>query len=63
MSYKQYDEKFKEEAVKLVTEQGLSHEVASAELGIPSTTLGNWIYKERTEIKGLQQKKIQGCNY
>ncbi len=47
MSYQKYDQKFKEEAVKLVTEQGLSHHAAAAELGIPSTTLGNWLYKRK----------------
>lgn len=38
-----YTPEFKAEAVKLVTEQGLSQETAASRLGIPKGTLGNWM--------------------
>jgi transposase len=38
-----YTPEFRAEAVKLVTEQGLSQETAASRLGIPKGTLGNWI--------------------
>jgi transposase-like protein len=38
-----YPPEFKAEAVKLVTEQGLSQEEAAKRLGIPKGTMGNWI--------------------
>jgi transposase-like protein len=38
-----YTPEFRAEAVKLVTEQGLSQQEAAARLAIPSGTLGNWV--------------------
>ena len=38
-----YSPEFREEAVKLVTEQGLSLGAASKRLWIPKGTLGNWV--------------------
>src|ERR1700687_4343529 len=38
-----YTSEFKAEAVKLVTEQGLSREEAATRLGIPKGTMGNWV--------------------
>jgi transposase len=38
-----YNPEFKAEAVKLVTEQGLSQEEAAKRLGIPKGTMGNWV--------------------
>ena len=38
-----YTPEFRAEAVKLVTEQGLSHEEAAKRLGIPKGTIGNWV--------------------
>jgi transposase-like protein len=38
-----YTPEFKAEAVKLVTEQGLSVERAAKRLGIPRGSLGNWV--------------------
>lgn len=38
-----YTSEFREEAVKLVFEQGLSLETASKRLAIPKGTLGNWM--------------------
>ena len=40
---KEYTKQFREQAVKLVTEQGYSPQRAARELGIPSTSLGNWL--------------------
>jgi transposase-like protein len=38
-----YTPEFRAEAVKLVTEQGLSQEAAAKRLGIPKGTIGNWV--------------------
>jgi transposase len=38
-----YTTEFRAEAVKLVTEQGLSQEEAASRLGIPKGTMGNWV--------------------
>ena len=38
-----YTPEFRAEAVKLVTEQGLSQEAAAKRLAIPKGTLANWI--------------------
>lgn len=42
---RQYDEKFKLEAIKLAKEIGTKK--AAEELGIPKNTLGGWISKAR----------------
>ena len=42
---RQYDEKFKVEAVKLARETGIKR--AAEELGIPEGTLGGWVRKAR----------------
>lgn len=38
-----YTPEFRAEAVKLVTEQGLSQEEAANRLAIPKGTIGNWV--------------------
>jgi transposase len=38
-----YTPEFRAEAVKMVTEQGLSQETAAKRLAIPKGTLGNWM--------------------
>ena len=38
-----YTPEFRAEAVKLVTEQGLSHKEAAKRLAIPKGTLANWM--------------------
>lgn len=38
-----YTAEFKAEAVKLVNEQGLSHQEAAQRLGIPKGSLSNWV--------------------
>lgn len=46
---KKYTKEFKEEAVKLVTEQGYTQAEAGKSLGIPDKNLSRWV----REIKGL----------
>lgn len=38
-----YTSEFRAEAIKLVSEQGLSQETAAKRLSIPKGTLGNWM--------------------
>jgi transposase len=38
-----YSKEFRAEAVKLVTEQGLSQKTAAQRLAIPKGTLANWV--------------------
>ena len=38
-----YGKAFKDEAMKLVTEQGYKVRTAALKLGIPATTLDNWL--------------------
>lgn len=38
-----YTAEFRAEAVKLVTEQKLSHQMAAARVGIPKGALSNWV--------------------
>lgn len=38
-----YSPEFRGEAVKLVLEQGLSHDTAASRLAIPKGTLANWV--------------------
>ena len=40
-----YNRQFKEEAIKLVMEQGYKPAEAARKLGIPDTTLDNWVKK------------------
>ena len=49
-----YTAEFRAEAVKLVTEQKLSHQEAAGRLGIPKGSLSNWIVaaKRRDEHGG-----------
>jgi transposase len=43
MKQQRYTPEFRDEAVKLVTEQGLSQEIAAQRLAIPKGTLANWV--------------------
>ena len=45
MSRRRYSRKFKEEAVKLVLEQGLTRAQAARDLGISESVLGRWVNK------------------
>ena len=43
MKVQNYTREFRDEAIKLVTEQGQSHRDAAKRLGIPTGTLSNWV--------------------
>lgn len=43
MKQQRYTSEFRAEAIKLVSEQGLSQETAAKRLSIPKGTLGNWM--------------------
>ena len=47
-----YTEEFKQEAVKLVRESGLSIAEAGRRLNIPAMTLKNWIYRCKSSKAG-----------
>ncbi len=42
---KKYSQEFKEEAVKLVTEQGYSYSQAARDIGISNVTMREWVLK------------------
>jgi len=46
-----YTPEFRAEAVKLVTEQGLSQEAAAKRLAMPKGTLGNWLASDKVSKK------------
>jgi transposase len=73
--YGKYTKEFREEAVKLITEEKLSVPEAARRLSLPATTLGNWLkagregrleaigktYRPLTEIE-LELAKIKKEN-
>ena len=50
-----YTEEFKQEAVKLVRESGLSIAEAGRRLNISSMTLKNWVYRSKNPDAGKKQ--------
>ena len=48
--HQRYTPEFRSEAVKLVTEQGLSQSVAAKRLGIPAGTLAGWISALKSSV-------------
>jgi len=58
MERKSYNAEFKQEAVKLVTEQGLSVKKAASDLGIQANMLARW--KRESESHGVQAFPGQG---
>lgn len=52
MKRRQFTSEFKAEAVKLVTEQGLSVGQASKDLGIGESTLSKWVQNYRENNQG-----------
>lgn len=46
-----YTPEFRAEAVKLVTEQGLSQETAAKRLAIPKGTLANWVAASKASTR------------
>ena len=61
MKQQRYTREFREEAVKLVTEQGLSQETAAQRLAIPKGTLANWVAaakaSTRSSVPGARSVK------
>jgi transposase len=53
ISRQHYTEEFKQEAVKLVRESGLSIAEAGRRLNIPAMTLKNWIYRVKSSKSGV----------
>ncbi len=47
-----YTEEFKQEAVKLVRESGLSIAEAGRRLSVPPMTLKNWVYRSKNPQSG-----------
>jgi transposase len=58
ISKKQYTVEFREEAVKLVTEQGYSQAEAGKRLGIASANISRWIKESSHPISKQKQKKV-----
>lgn len=48
-----YTEEFKQEAVKLVRDSGLSIAEAGRRLNIPAMTLKNWLYRDKIPKSGV----------
>ena len=46
-----YTPEYRAEAVKLITEQGLSQEAAAKRLAMPKGTLGNWLATDKAARK------------
>jgi transposase len=55
---KEYTKQFREQAVKLVTEHGYTSHRAARELGIPSTSLDNWLKKIGWKRQPIVEKPI-----
>jgi transposase len=55
---KAYTLEFKQETVKLITEQGYSHAEASKRLGIPSSNLSRWVKELTSGVSKLSVKKV-----
>ncbi|HMK34799.1 MAG TPA: transposase [Desulfomonilaceae bacterium] len=52
MPHARYSAEFREEAVRVVTEDGLSAGEASARLSLPKSTLENWVRTAKRSIAG-----------
>lgn len=59
MSKRKFTNEYKEEAVKLVLEQGLKAGAAARDLGIKETTLYNWIRKSKEGMLDLSSPERQ----
>lgn len=54
-----YTEEFKQEAVKLVRESGLSIAEAGRRLNVPAMTLKNWVYRNKISKGGT----VKWCRF
>lgn len=59
MARRKFTNEFKKEAVKLVLEQGLKVSEAARDLGIPATTLQNWLRRDRDGLLDPSSPKRQ----
>lgn len=59
MSEKRYDEQYKREAVKLVSEQGLTKAEAGRRLGVAGTTIANWLKAYATPAQAEAGQQVQ----
>ena len=57
MKRKKYTKEFKEEAVKLVTEQGYQIAEAARNLGVNAGTLGRWKREIEDDVEGAGSQK------
>lgn len=55
---RRYTKEFKQEAIKLVTEQGYSHSEAGKNLGISHVNISRWV-SEFSGIQASAKKKIE----
>lgn len=55
---RKYNPELKVEVIRL-TEQGLTQAEISTRLGIPSGTIGNWVSKHNSEMRGIEPKGEQ----
>lgn len=58
MSKKRYTLEFKQEAVKLVTQQGYSQAEAGKNLGVSHVNINRWIKEFSGKAGGVKEKKI-----
>lgn len=58
MKRRKFSQEFKEQAVKLVTEQGLSVGQASSDLGVGESTLSKWVGDYRQNNQGAKEMTI-----
>ena len=59
MKRRKFTNEFKQEAVKLVREQGLKKAAAARDLGISATTLHNWLNRDRVGMLNPQSPQRQ----
>ena len=52
-----YTREFKDQAVKLVVEQGYSHGAAAASLGVSGTNISRWVIEREREPAGGKNKQ------
>lgn len=55
MSRRQFSDEYKQEAVRLVLEQGLTVKQAASDLGIGQSTLDKWLSNYRKSHNGEEQ--------
>ena len=59
MSYRSYTKEFKAEAVKMVTEQGLTQSSVANSLGVSSRNINRWVLESTTGIMPSHKAKTR----